>query len=104
MHSPARLTLPLMVQSGEGATDPDADASRIVLAFSTGLAAPRMAVFLLRARQSQGAMKAPCHIPALASRAATPQVQRSPALLRQSWSTEGASIPPRRMRLLPIWI
>ena len=29
MHSPERLTLPLMVQSGEGATDPDADASRI---------------------------------------------------------------------------
>src|ERR1700692_4039788 len=40
MHSPDRLTLPLMVQSGEGATDPDADASRIVLAFSTGLGAP----------------------------------------------------------------
>ena len=70
MHSPDRLTLPLMVQSGDGATGPDADASRIVLAFSGGLAAPRMVVFLLRARQSHGAMNAPCHIPALASRAA----------------------------------
>ena len=70
MHSPERLTLPLMVQSGEGATDPDADASRIARACSGGLTAPRMAVFLLRTRQSHGAMKAPCHIPALASRAA----------------------------------
>src|SRR5258706_161503 len=32
MHSPDRLTLPLMVQSGEGATAPDADAKRIALA------------------------------------------------------------------------
>ena len=59
-----------MVQSGEGATGPDADASRIALALSGGLTAPRMAVFLLRMRQSHGAMNAPCHIPALASRAA----------------------------------
>jgi endonuclease YncB( thermonuclease family) len=29
---------------------------------------------------------------------------RSPLLLRQSWSVEGASMPPRRMRVLPIWI
>src|SRR5580693_3150706 len=70
MHSPDRLTLPLMVQSGEGATDPEADASRMVLALSGALAAPRMLVFLLRTRQSHGAMNAPCHIPALASRAA----------------------------------
>src|SRR5437773_1867124 len=67
MHSPARLTLPLMVQSGEGATGPEADASRMARAFSGGFTAPRMWVFLLRSRQSQGAMKAPCHIPALAS-------------------------------------
>src|SRR5882762_6548661 len=52
MHSPDRLTLPLMVQSGEGATDPDADASRMALAFSGGLTDPRIAVFLLRKRQS----------------------------------------------------
>ncbi|OIQ71459.1 hypothetical protein GALL_469230 [mine drainage metagenome] len=70
MHSPARLTLPLMVQSGEGATAPEADASRIACALSGGLVAPRMAVFLLRTRQSHGAMNAPCHMPALASRAA----------------------------------
>jgi hypothetical protein len=70
MHSPERLTLPLMVQSGEGATDPDADASRIALAFGGGLTAPRIVVFLLRTRQSHGAMKAPYHIPPLASRAA----------------------------------
>src|SRR5215813_6180859 len=38
------------------------------------------------------------------SRAATPQVQRSPLVLRQSWSVDGASMPPRRMRLLPITI
>ena len=36
------------------------------------------------------------------SRAATPQVQRSPLVLRQSWSTEGASMPPSRIRVLPI--
>src|ERR1700733_14026870 len=70
MHSPAWLTLPLMVQSGDGATEPDADASRMVLALSGALAAPRMVVFLLRTRQSHGAMNAPCHMPALASRAA----------------------------------
>src|SRR4029078_1356035 len=63
MHSPERLTLPLMVQSGDGATGPDADASRIALAFSGGLIAPRMVVFLLRTRQSHGAMNARCHIP-----------------------------------------
>ena len=34
MHSPDVLTLPLMVQSGEGATGPDADASRIAWAFN----------------------------------------------------------------------
>ena len=28
MHSPERLTLPLMVQSGEGATGPEAEASK----------------------------------------------------------------------------
>src|SRR5436190_8393546 len=70
MHSPARLTLPLMVQSGEGATEPEADASRMALALSGGFTEPRMTVFLLRTRQSHGAMKAPCHMPALASRAA----------------------------------
>src|ERR1700733_8621958 len=59
-----------MVHSGEGATGPDADASRIAWEFSGGLTAPRILVFLLRTRQSHGAMKAPCHIPALASRAA----------------------------------
>ena len=31
-----------------------------------------------------------------------PQVQRSPLLLRQSWSTAGASMPPSRIRVLPI--
>ena len=44
MHSPARLTLPLMVQSGDGATGPEADASRIVEAFSGGFAAPKKIV------------------------------------------------------------
>ena len=57
------------VQSGEGATSPEAEASRMALAFGGGLVAPRIAVFLLRTRQSHGAKKAPCHIPALASRA-----------------------------------
>src|SRR6201996_8508681 len=168
MHSPAPLTLPLMVQSGDGATSPEAEASRIACAFGGGLAAPRIGVFLLRTRQSHGAMKAPCHIPALASRAAfwwagyaaarpgnapaqplltshfwmsspstmqratsrprrstrstwqvqvflsvylmsssraaTPQVQRSPLLLRHNWSTDGASMPPSRIRVLPIVI
>ena len=37
MHSPARLTLPLMVHSGEGATGPEADASRIAWAVSRRL-------------------------------------------------------------------
>ena len=62
-----RLTLPLMVQSGDGATDadPDAEAKRIVEAFSGGLAAPKIVVFLLRARQSHGAMKAPWPHPGL---------------------------------------
>src|SRR4051795_3370214 len=64
MHSPARLTLPLMVQSGEGATEPEADASRIESALPAGFTAPSTAVFLLRTRQSHGAMKAPCHMPA----------------------------------------
>src|SRR5260221_3563569 len=50
---------------------------RSVEAFSGALAAPRMVVFLLRARQSHGAMKAPCHIPALASRAAKAGMWRS---------------------------
>ena len=47
MHSPERLTLPLMVQSGDGATGPEADASRIALAFSGGLAAPRIVGLLV---------------------------------------------------------
>jgi len=38
------------------------------------------------------------------ARAAAPQVQRSPLVLRQSWSVDGASIPPKRIRLLPIRI
>src|SRR4029079_14464588 len=65
MHSPERLTLPLMVQSGEGALAPEADASRMALALSGGFTEPRMTVFLLRTRQSHGAMKAPCHMTAL---------------------------------------
>src|ERR1700691_5929167 len=49
MHSPARLTLPLMVHSGDGATDPEAEASRMAFALSGGLVAPKMVVFLLAA-------------------------------------------------------
>src|SRR3984893_795276 len=56
MHSPELLTLPLMVQSGEGATGPDADANRTACALAGGLAAPRIVVFLLRTRQSLGAL------------------------------------------------
>ena len=36
----------------------------MAFAFSGGLVAPRIMVFLLRTHQSQGAMNAPCHIPA----------------------------------------
>jgi len=42
----------LMVQSGEGATGPEADASRMAWALAGGLAVPRITVFLLRTRQS----------------------------------------------------
>ena len=34
MHSPAELTLPLMVQSGDGATSPEAEAIRMAWALS----------------------------------------------------------------------
>ena len=57
MHSPEPLTLPLMVQSGEGATDPEADTNSTAFALAGGLAAPRIVVFLLRMRQSHGARK-----------------------------------------------
>ena len=55
---------------GRGATGPDAEASKIRRAVGGGLTAPRIAVVLLRTRQSQGAMNAPAHMPILASRAA----------------------------------
>jgi hypothetical protein len=35
-------------------------------------------------------------------RAAIPQVQRSSLVLRQSWSDDGASMPPSRILVLPI--
>src|ERR1700732_3827290 len=65
MHSPELLTLPLMVQSGDGATGPEADASRMAWALSGALAAARITVFLLRTRQSPRAVKAAFHTPAL---------------------------------------
>jgi hypothetical protein len=39
---------------------------------------------------------------ASSSRAAIPQVQRSVLVLRQSWSDDGASMPPSRILVLPI--
>jgi hypothetical protein len=56
MHSPLRLMLPLMVQSGEGASVAEAAPSKIVWAFVGTLAAPRTTVLVFRLRQSQGAM------------------------------------------------
>src|SRR6516162_3419814 len=70
MHSPDELTLPLMVQSGEGATSPEAEAIRMAWALSGTFTLPRIVVFLLRTRQSHGAMNAPCHMPLFASPAA----------------------------------
>jgi hypothetical protein len=66
---PLRLTLPLMRQSADGASDADAGCSKRFWASSGTERGPKITVPLLRWRQSHGAMNAPLHKPCCAFRA-----------------------------------
>ena len=70
MHSPFRLIFPLIVHSGVGASIADAADDKMDWASVGTLTAPKMIVFLVRPRQSQGEMNAPLQSPALTWRAA----------------------------------